>query len=152
MRLFATGTLPGRSIRVSTLSRSVASWRSMDCFMTFALRWGFILTTLLWRAMRHAIIGYADGHFENWGVMTTACVRIAKRRGLDPKEQKGRSPFQRTSKYVQGTSSSESEGERLAIARRRNGGWRFEAKLADQSGDTRERPPMLCTALPYQTL
>ena len=27
----------------------------------------------------HALAGYADDHFENWGVMTTACVRIAKR-------------------------------------------------------------------------
>ena len=100
----------------------------------------------------HTIVGYADGHFENWGVMTTACVRIAKRRGLDPKEQKDRSPFQRTSKYVQDTSDSESEGERMALARRRSGGRRFEAKLADQNGDTRERSPMLCSALPYQTL
>ena len=96
----------------------------------------------------HVIIGYADDHFEIRGVMTTACVRIAKRRGLDPKEQKDRSSFQRTSKYVQDTSGSESEGERLALARRRSGGRRFEAKLADQNGDTRERPPMLCSALP----
>ena len=68
----------------------------------------------------HALAGYADGHFENWGVMTTACMRIAKRRGLDPKEQKDRSPFQRTSKYAQDTSVSESEGERMALARKRN--------------------------------
>ena len=65
----------------------------------------------------YALAGYADDHFNNWGVMTTACVRIAKRRGLDPKEQKDCSPFQRTSKYVQGTSGSESEGERMAFAR-----------------------------------
>ena len=89
--------------------------------------------------------GYADDHFNNWGVMTTACVRIAKRRGLDPKEQKDRSPFQRTSK-------SESEGERMGFARKRNEGRRFEAKVVDQNGDTRERPPMLCSTLPYQTV
>ena len=40
----------------------------------------------------------------------------------------------------------------MSFARRRSGGRRFEAKLADKNGDTRERPPMLCSALPYQTL
>ena len=81
----------------------------------------------------HALAGYADGHFGNWGVMTTEFVSIAKCRGLDPKEQKGISLFQRTSKYVQDTSGSESEDERMALARKRNGGRRFEAKVADKS-------------------
>ena len=40
----------------------------------------------------------------------------------------------------------------MDFARRRNGGRRFEAKVADQNGDTRERPPMLCSALPYHTV
>ena len=81
----------------------------------------------------HALAGYADGHFGNWGVTTTEFVSIAKCRGLDPKEQKGISLFQRTSKYVQDTSGSESEDERMALARKRNGGRRFEAKVADKS-------------------